>query len=122
MRLKDKSVSLVFKRTYAKYFVTAFLSLLIYRLRLILLLNLKSTEIFMICISMLTKCSEFLIKRIYRKYESIINNISTSNSKATSAYMRLGKKKTKTRERISIRIYCSIYKLLSMASGLKSHS
>lgn len=44
---------------------------------------------------MLTKCSEFLIKRIYRKYESIINNISTSNSKATSAYMRLGKKKPK---------------------------
>lgn len=38
---------------------------------------------------MLTKCSEFLIKRLHRKYESIINNIS--NSKATSTYVRLEK-------------------------------
>lgn len=44
---------------------------------------------------MLTKCSEFLIKRLYRKNESIINNISTSNSKATSPYVRQEKKNQK---------------------------
>lgn len=39
----------------------------------------------MICILMFSKCSEFLIKGLYRKYESIINIISTS--KATSTYI-----------------------------------
>ena len=69
--------------------MTSSLSFLIYRLRPILPPNLKSTEIFMICILMLSKCSEFLIKRLYRKYESIISIISTSNSKATSTYIHV---------------------------------